>query len=734
MGARSKILLLLLLLLLGAPLLAQTATPSPSATPASRLSLAALQERLAEVEANLRAAPAESAGELEVAGGPPSYQNSLLRMETSLRRLISLVETDALLQAQIEQVEAESSTLTQRGLEQERPYPIALLDELQYELDLASQELSSAEVDLATARAEARMRARQLDEQETLRRRLLDQAARDSEPSLEAAKAGENATWGVKAAELAQELAEAEVELAEKVLSLARKRRDLLARKVNLVEDQFQFTKAMLDSRLAELDAERAELSAEHQSVQREGDRAVARVKALAGTATPEGLAEREAQTEWLTTYQRRKLLLEQALEMNLIRRDLWERRYQLSQGRALSTLSDWREATRGVIRRLEASRESLDDQLAQLRGRLASVVESSPHDGSAVARWARETGRALTDRQNALEAALRQTSKTNALAQRLLSELEETRKGLSPREHLARAWSAVAEVWRIELYSIGDNSVTVGKVIGAFLVLLVGLSVAGRITGFVSRRLLSQLPLADAAQANIERGLRYFFILLVFLFALRVVNIPLTIFTFLGGTLAIAVGFGAQNILNNFISGLILMAERPVRVGDLIEVDATTGVVEEIGARSTRIRLGSGVHVVLPNSTLLENKVINWTLTDQVVRSQVSVGVAYGSDPAQVMQLLSRATLSIETIERTPEHLVVLEELADSSLKFSVYFWVSIVSPLNKRVSESNLRLAILELLQENGIAIPYPQRDINLNRPVPVRLMDGPKEKPEP
>jgi potassium efflux system protein len=731
MVARVGFLRLLLLLLLVAPLWAQTGTPDPAATPQAVRTLAELQARLAEVETNLRAVPLEAVSETEEAGGPPSYYTSLLRIETSLRRMISMQETEALLQSQIERVDAEGATLTQHGLEQARPYPITLLDQLQYDLDLAEQELSSEQVGLTTARAEARLRSRQLDEQQALRRRLLDQAARDKSASaLETERAIENATWAVKANETLLELANAEVRLSEKSLSLAQKKRDLLSRKVALVKEHFQFTKDMLDRRIVELDSERAELSAQHEAVQREGAAMLEKVRALANAQQPDQVAEREARTEWLTTYQRRKLLLEQALEMNLIKRELWERRYQLSHGMALNTLSDWSDATAGVVRLLQSYQEGLNEQLAQLRGRLASVVESSAYDGSAAARWGGEASRALADRQNALETALRETNKTYALAQRLSSELQQTRKGLSGKERLARVWSSVGEVWGTELYSIGDATVTVGKVVVAFLVLLIGLGAAGRITTFISRRLLAQLPLTDTALANISRGFRALYLLLVFLFALRVVNIPLTIFTFLGGTLAIAVGFGAQNVFNNFISGLILMVERPVRVGDLIEVDGTTGTVEEIGARSTRVKLGTGVHVVLPNSTLLQNKVVNWTLTDQMVRSSVTVGVAYGSDPVQVMELLSRATLSIDTIEKTPEHLVVLEELGDDALKFTISFTVSLQKPLNKRLSESNLRLAILKLLEENGIAIPYPQRDINFNKPVPVRLLEGPKE----
>lgn len=744
---RHIVLLALAWLLLGFPAgLAQlpfptsagaSASPSPSASPDPASERLKLEERLDEVESSLREAPSPTpSAEPESPDEPASYYNSLLRIEASLRRMLSLEEAEALLGNQLERVDSEASSFTQNGLEERRPYPITLLDDLQYQLSLAEDDLRNQEASLTSARADAKMAQEQLEQQQALRRRILDRAAISKSGSLDLDRASENASWAVKAMDSVVEVTSAEVELAEKSRLLAQKQAELLGRKVALVNTHFLFTRAILEEQLGRLDDERAEVTRAHQAAETEADRALEQVKALeaSGTSNPANEAERDARTEWLTTYQRQKLLLEQRLELNLSKRDLWERRFELSQGLALASLSDWDEATDGQVSRLQAQRDTLNAQLAQLRGSLTAVVESAADGPPAVQRWRNEQAKALAAHQTALEETLADAGATYQLAQRLSSEIQATRRSLSWRERVARAWGLVVDMWQIELYSVGDSSVTIGKVIIAMLVLAVGLTLARRTTRFVSRRLLSHLPLPDNTRQNIERGMRSFFVLMVFLFALRVVNIPLTIFTFLGGTLAIAVGFGAQNILNNFISGLILMAERPVRVGDLIEVDQTTGVIEEIGARSTRVRMATGIHVVLPNSVLLENKVVNWTLTDQVVRSSVTVGVEYGTDPRTVMGLISRATLSIETIEKTPPHFVMLEDFGESSLIFTVNFWVSIVEPLNKKRSESQLRIAIAELFAEHGISIPFPRRDLTVTQPVPVRILpDTSKENPE-
>ncbi|MEF1164378.1 mechanosensitive ion channel, partial [Vibrio parahaemolyticus] len=127
----------------------------------------------------------------------------------------------------------------------------------------------------------------------------------------------------------------------------------------------------------------------------------------------------------------------------------------------------------------------------------------------------------------------------------------------------------------------------------------------------------------------------------IIFMTTLSMINVPITAFAFLSGAIAIGFGFGAQNIINNFISGWILIGEKPIRIGDFLEVEGAKGIVEQINTRSTRIRRTDGVHMLIPNSQLIENVVINWTLCDRLVRGSVVVGVAYWSDVKQVAALM---------------------------------------------------------------------------------------------
>jgi small-conductance mechanosensitive channel len=196
----------------------------------------------------------------------------------------------------------------------------------------------------------------------------------------------------------------------------------------------------------------------------------------------------------------------------------------------------------------------------------------------------------------------------------------------------------------------------------------------------------------------------------------LRSLHLPLTAFAFISGAVAIGVGFGAQNIINNFISGWILMSERPVRIGDIVEIGDATGVVETIGARSTRIRRVDGVHVLVPNSAMLEQTVVNWTLVDKYIRTTLRVGVAYGSPVRKVADLIRQAVDEQPAVLQEPEPAVIFEDFGDSSLVFDVYFWSDVGGERMLRKIRSEIRFRLTELFAENGIEIPFPQRDVHI------------------
>ena len=284
-------------------------------------------------------------------------------------------------------------------------------------------------------------------------------------------------------------------------------------------------------------------------------------------------------------------------------------------------------------------------------------------------------------------------------------------------------------EIWDFVLVSMpGGESLTVGKLV-AITVLLVGGYFISRFIGFLLGQRLASTHLSPDVAYTIKRIAFFTLLILVILSALNLLGVPLTAFAFATGAIAIGVGFGAQNIINNFISGWILMAERPIRIGDFIEIDNTTGIVELIGTRSTRIRRTDGVHLLVPNSRLLEQTVVNWTLIDMSIRTTVRVGVAYGSPVKRVAELILEAVHAQPEVKAEPEVSVVFEDFGDSALIFDTYFWSDVGGEKMLREIRSEIRFRITDLFEQNGITIAFPQRDVHVDSlgPLDIRLIDG-------
>ena len=165
-------------------------------------------------------------------------------------------------------------------------------------------------------------------------------------------------------------------------------------------------------------------------------------------------------------------------------------------------------------------------------------------------------------------------------------------------------------------------------------------------------------------------------------------------------------------------------MSERPVRIGDFVEVEGSKGVVEDIGNRCTRIRRVDGVHLLVPNSTMLERTVINWTLIDKNIRTSIRVGVAYGSPTHDVEDCLLQAMDENPLIKKSPEPHVIFDDFGDNALIFDAYFWVEAQGDRDLRIIRSDVRHRITELLKTAGITVAFPQRDIHLNSLSPLEI----------
>jgi len=269
---------------------------------------------------------------------------------------------------------------------------------------------------------------------------------------------------------------------------------------------------------------------------------------------------------------------------------------------------------------------------------------------------------------------------------------------------------------WNLTLVTLaGGAEITVGQIVLTILFVVVALVAVWWLQRLVGRQLVKAKVDPNVAQ-TIQRVLFYSLLVVVFIMTLGLLNVPITALAFISGAIAIGVGFGAQNIINNLISGWILMSERPVRIGDFVEIDEHRGVVEIIGNRSTRIRRIDGVHLLVPNSQMLERVVVNWTLVDKDFRTTVRVGVAYGSPVRLVEELLYRAVDEQKEALKKPAPLVVFEDFGDSALIFDVFFWCHAGSERELRAVRSDVRFRVTGLFDEHGIVIAFPQRDVHL------------------
>lgn len=298
-------------------------------------------------------------------------------------------------------------------------------------------------------------------------------------------------------------------------------------------------------------------------------------------------------------------------------------------------------------------------------------------------------------------------------------------------QDYLNKAITAFSQLWNLELYTTGETPVYFSQLAVAGLIILVGIFLTRRFTLALRRRLVALERLNENSAYALQKVISYIAYVVVVLVALPFAGIPITIFAVLGGAVAIGVGFGAQNLLNNLISGFILLLEKPIRIGDIVELENEQGRVEEVGNRCVRIQRFDGIHVLVPNSYFLEQRVVNWTLISSDIRGVVTVGVAYGSPAQTVRELMLRAALEEDKVHRDPEPEVFFEDFGDNALIFSVYFWTDVTVPVTLRRLRSDIRFRLDALFAEAGIVIAFPQRDVHLNTlsPLEVRLTERPR-----
>ncbi|WP_251878064.1 mechanosensitive ion channel domain-containing protein [Achromobacter sp. Marseille-Q4954] len=261
---------------------------------------------------------------------------------------------------------------------------------------------------------------------------------------------------------------------------------------------------------------------------------------------------------------------------------------------------------------------------------------------------------------------------------------------------------------------ALGDITISLGNILVFAISVLIAFWAARAIRLVLHDEVLARMPLPRGVGNSIASLTYYSVLLLGLAVALSAAGVRTSQLALVLGALGVGIGFGLQNVVNNFVSGLILMFERPIQPGDVVEIGETSGQVREIGMRATRIRTFEGADVVVPNGTLLSEKLTNWTMLDRNRRIEINLGLAYGTDPAQAIELLgsvARGTLGVST---QPAPIALFMGFGASSLDFSVRAWTP---DFDQWMSiRSDMLSRMYEALTRAGIEIPYPQTDLHL------------------
>nr|MBC7612243.1 mechanosensitive ion channel [Pseudopedobacter sp.] len=281
--------------------------------------------------------------------------------------------------------------------------------------------------------------------------------------------------------------------------------------------------------------------------------------------------------------------------------------------------------------------------------------------------------------------------------------------------ETLKYIFQQIKDFLDYKIFTLGNNEITFWKLtvfILSIIILIVGVNIISRL---LKNKVLPKRNLDLGMRYSIANLFRLFFITIGIIIIISTSGVDMSVLTILFGTLGIGIGFGLQSVFSNFISGIIILIERPVKVGDRIEIGDTTGDVIEISFRATTILTNDNINIIVPNSDFINKEVINWSHNDKVVRFKIPIGVSYLSDVRLVEKLLLEVALENEDVLKELPSVVRFINFGESSLNFELRIWTTTLIHKQGKIT-SDLNFAILEKLLQNNIVIPFPQQDVHI------------------
>ncbi len=292
--------------------------------------------------------------------------------------------------------------------------------------------------------------------------------------------------------------------------------------------------------------------------------------------------------------------------------------------------------------------------------------------------------------------------------------------------------WKRILEIYRLPIFTLGQTKLTIETVAQLLLMAAIVVAVSRLIRRTLRRRVLSRTRLDPGLQYAIARIVGYIILVIGIAISLSTLGIDLTSLTVLAGALGVGIGFGLQNIVNNFVSGLIILSERVVQIGDRVQVAGTIGRVIRIGARSTSILTNDNINMIVPNSEFVSTPVVNWSYAgDASVRLRVPIGVSYGSNPREVERLLLEVAGENPHVQSDPAPVLAFTAFGESSLDFELRIWTQDMT-FTPGALKSQIYYAAWDKLKQHGIEIPFPQRDLHVKEAFKVEVVAPMHQRP--
>jgi small-conductance mechanosensitive channel len=735
---------------------AATVTRTPSAPRAGsaesrEATVERLRKQIAAVnEARTQAAPVPAGiSEGEVDDLVETQGLLVMSSEVQLRALDELDQVRAAREA------ARAANRDWTAFDQPPPYSILMVDELREAADGVRARLVASERSAAHLRLELERYAVDV--------RRADEALRRAQEVLDRANADERsqAAWRQDLAQLRLQVVAGRGATTQLMLQVGQEDKarrqaelELLERKIRIAERETSFTEADLAKAHERLAVVERSLRTEQKSLAQrlaprtrerdEARKALERLHAQPGAseeATRVAEARLRAADAWIGALSGERDVLDAQVTATTEMARIWEARRTALHAAEPGDRAAATERIGAASARLARWVGYVENVVQLQRAQLLDVEAGMTRASTKPAEVAYEQDRAAALRRllSQFERAKETMRATSVSLDRWVADLERERGTRELAVRLEDRWyaakSVLERVWNFELFAVEDTTivdgtevktsrgVTVGKSVGAFLLFAVGYWLAAAVSRRLERRMIDRG--FDARRVrNTRRWALAAVSVLLALFTLNLARIPLTVFAFLGGALAIGVGFGTQTIIRNFISGIIVLGERRIQIGDIIEVDGVTGTVTSVDLRSSTVLGFDGVETSVPNAVLIENKVTNWTHSDKRVRRTVRVGVRYGSPLREVADLLEDCAKRHGLVLQDPAPMVIFEDFGSDTQVFGLYFWVEIKPAVSALQVASDLRHMIARSFAERGIVVAFPQRDIHIDAPQPLRI----------